>query len=375
MSLEDSYYDFPEAVIRFFRKEADEADLAWLRRWLAESSENQRRFDEYQDLWLAMECKTGPNEYNPDAAWEKLFNNTTAQQKEADVPRLVRFPFWKNFLKIAAMIIVAFSAGAVTMHILSGKKGTAAAITEHVVPYGSRSVVTLPDGSKVWLNSGSRIIYSQDFNLGSREVTMEGEAYFDVIPNRKLPFEVNACDIKIKVLGTAFNVKAYPEENVIETTVERGKVNLLGRDKNLILTPRQRALVFKVPGKKMQDTAGVNVKREASSLETDKTKPVVLQKPVVEKGVNTEVLTSWKDKRWIIERETLGSLAIKLERRFDVKIHFSVERIKNYVFSGAFEDESLEQVLSIIRYTAPVSYCINKKNVILKENPFLRDNL
>jgi ferric-dicitrate binding protein FerR (iron transport regulator) len=232
-------------------------------------------------------------------------------------------------------------------------------------------MITLPDSSSIWLNAGSRLRYGSDFNRTNRTVFVEGEAYFKVARNEAKPFLVKTPAITLKVLGTSFNVKAYPEENRVETTVESGSVQVLRNVKgtlsdDLILTAGQKATIFK------------------SSLQTDSLPPAtplpapenvlpdrVAERTVVAKNVKTELYTSWKDMRWLIVRETLESLAVKLERRYNVQISFTDEALKDFSFSGTLEDETLEQVLKAIRLSAPINYTIRQNTVTLSRNKWI----
>jgi len=359
--------ELPEVVIRFFQKTANVDDLKELHIWLEEDKEHQRIFDVYQDVWLVSGKLKDIETYNPDKAWNKLFPEIKNYDDEEVITKKT-FPL-KRVLQIAAMILIAFACGVYSVELLLPKvNSTSALYTEHSVPYGSRSMVTLPDGTKIWINAGSKIVYDQNFNLSSREIILVGEAYFDVKTNPDLPFLVHVSNINVKVVGTAFNIKAYPEENVIETTVERGKVYLTCREKQITLNPKQKVFFYKVLDVKI---SGIKHRDSVSSVSVNN-KPQTNNSDVpdfkIENDVKTELSTSWKDKRWIIEREELGSFAVEIGRRYNVNINFATENLKHFVFSGALENESLEQVLQIIRYTSPISYSINKKEVTLKED-------
>ena len=361
-------YDFPDAVIRFFQKSADADDLKELHLWLQEDKEHQRLFDEYQDVWSALGKSKSSQDYNSDEAWQKLFPEINSEENDEYVLPQKSFN-WKKLLQAAVIILMAFAAGVYSVQYFSRKeKPTIASVTEHSVPYGSRSMVTLPDGTKIWLNAGSKIDYNQNYNIKSREITLVGEAYFDVKTNLKLPFLVHASYINVKVLGTAFNIKAYPEERMVEMTVERGQVYLMSRGKQATLNPGQKVIIYKIPGETAREA---KLNDSISSVAMDKN-PVTIDSEspplFVQNDVLTELSTSWKDKRWIIEREELGSLAVKIGRRYDVNITFANENMKHYIFSGALENESLDQVLQIIQFTAPIYYTINKKQVLFKEN-------
>ncbi len=368
-------YDLPEFAIRFFQKSANADDLKELHQWLQDDIKHQRLFDENQDVWLASGKLKSAAGYNSDQAWKKLFPEIKSRKVENSILPQKLFN-WKKLVQVAAIVLIAFVAGVFAMQYFSQSgKSSVKSVTEHSVPYGSRSMVILPDGTRIWLNAGSKLTYNQNYNINSRELTLTGEAYFDVKANPKLPFMVHTALIIVKVTGTAFNIKAYPDEKVIEATVERGQVNIVSREKNITVNPRQKVIIFKIAGQTKpetitEDSVSGAVQNKIHKRDTSESRHFVMME-----NVDTELSTSWKDKRWIIEREELGSLSVKIGRRYDVDITFASENLKHFVFSGALEDESLEQVLRVIRFTSPISYIINKKKVMLREDSYLKQHL
>jgi ferric-dicitrate binding protein FerR (iron transport regulator) len=206
-----------------------------------------------------------------------------------------------------------------------------------------------------------------DYGTNNRNVFLEGEAYFKVTKNKKLPFKVNTSDITITALGTAFNVKAYNDEGTIETTLEEGSVRIddlhkgSKSSKSVILKPSQIATFHKQAGNVAVTGQAPAVTKPASRL------PASV--PVrVSNVADTRLYTSWKDPRWIFKNEKLSLLVTKLERRYDVDIIFMDKSLEDYAFTGTLLEESLEQVLAAIMYTAPVRYEINAKEVRLYED-------
>ncbi|MBN2775703.1 MAG: FecR family protein [Prolixibacteraceae bacterium] len=155
-------------------------------------------------------------------------------------------------------------------HTLNKKnKGKVPEMNNLVIPYGNRSVITLADGSRVWLNAGSRLIYPSEFLNKKREVFLVGEAYFEVKKNETQPFVVKTNDIEVNVLGTKFNVSAYPEDYAVQTVLAEGKVEI-----NLMSEGKLNNQVNLIPGqmayynKKTKDTRIYNVEVEEYTLWT-----------------------------------------------------------------------------------------------------------
>ena len=166
-----------------------------------------------------------------------------------------------------------------------------------LIPYGNRSTIILADGTKVWLNAGSRLIYPSRFVDRNREVFMVGEAFFDVAVNEEQPFVVKTPDIKIEVLGTKFNISAYPEENIVQTVLTRGSIELgwtNGRlfDRNLTMEPGQ--------------LVSANKKEKTTSLY----------------NVNTEYYTSWKEGYLTFNNSDLSRVVKKLERYYNIRLTY-----------------------------------------------------
>jgi ferric-dicitrate binding protein FerR (iron transport regulator) len=276
-------------------------------------------------------------------------------------------------LRVAAILII------VILSVLLLRKNSGESVREQyvemVAPMGSRSFVVLSDGTEVWLNSGSKIRFSNFFGKTTREVRLEGEAYFTVAKNKDIPFIVHAADVNVTAIGTAFNVKAYADEGKVETTLDEGivKIESTAKDKlsdPLFLKPKQKAIYSKnvvlVNEVNNQTNAtepkSVNAKNELTSAKVE-----------VDSLADTKPFTSWKDNRWIFRHETLHDLARKLERRYDVEISFADSSIRNYTFSGSLYDESIEQVFEAIKLIAPINFRIRHKEIEISTNKYMID--
>ncbi len=287
-----------------------------------------------------------------------------------------RFSDWKNnnisfFLRIAALFILLFVSGGILSYLIfkPSEKATIITYSEIKAPLGSKSEVVLPDGSKVWLNAGSKIRYQSSFNKKNRNIFLEGEAYFKVNKNKQLPFIVKTGDLNIVAIGTEFNVKAYNEDGIIETTLIEGKVTIRNdrQAKNhyvqqVSLEPKQKAVYLRA--KLQLRIEDIKTIRKSNPEVIKPEKGVVY---VAEK-IDPEPIISWKDDRLIIRGEEMRSLAIKLERKYNISILFESENIKQFRFTGTLEDETLTQVLDVIKLSAPIDYELDGKKVKIFEN-------
>lgn len=265
-------------------------------------------------------------------------------------------------LKYAAFFILAFGLSWLLQQTFIKAPDITGQYTRIEVANGSKSKIELPDGTKVSLNSGSFIRYPNNFGKESREVYFEGEAYFDVKKDRNKPFIVNTSDIEIKVLGTQFNVSAYPDEENIETTLVKGEVEVFYKNKgsfekkHIVLKPNQM-LIF-------QKTAQVAEKAQSRDRNSPAVKSLVPKKPVTVENIhNTAPLTSWKDDKLEFSNVRFEDLITRLERWYNVSIVILSPEIKNARLSGEFEKETIEQALKALNLAVPFQFEMNK-NII-----------
>lgn len=236
---------------------------------------------------------------------------------------------------VAAAALIFMSAG---IYLFLQKSPGGLFSDQDVIIATERTFVTLQDSTKVWLNAGSRFTYPRDFQQAmTRAVYLEGEAFFDVTENKEKPFVVNTTGVSIRVLGTAFNVRSYPDDQAVKTTLVRGKVSLEsedGADSLLTLLPNQQA-VFS---------------RESKTVQ-------------LEKYVNTENYTSWRDGWIILDDEPFSEIVKTLERWYSVKIVMEDKNSLSCTFSGKFKDKTLEEVLEIFESTEGIEYTLKGNTV------------
>jgi ferric-dicitrate binding protein FerR (iron transport regulator) len=344
------------AIVNYLTNEFSTTDSKILNRWLEKSEGNKLIFDQFSAIWLASSHNNLSKQIDSDKAWNDLQNRINIHNKKT------RSTVWNEILRIAAVFVIALFLGGLGYHFLDKGRDIISEplFVEYFSPLGSRSFVQLADGSKVWLNAGSTLKYQNTFGTNNREIILSGEAFFEVKKNKDLPFVVKTSEIDIIALGTKFNVKAYCEEKTIETTLIEGSVKLestsVKLSDDLFLKPNEKA-VFTKKSQTVELIANQKQNIDQAKLEQVKPKLEIIQ------SVEPEPIISWKEKRWVINNEKLGNLAVKLERRYDVNFIFDNDVLKEYAFRGTLEDETLEQIMEAIKLTAPVKYVIDKKTV------------
>ena len=367
-------------VTGFLAGELSASEVESLHQWVATSDENRRYFEEMKTIWQATGSIDTSVTYHPGQAWQKVAGKqpvrSYAYRQKASMnlipPKTIRII--TRTLQVAAAVAVIFLGGALASYLMlkpgidRAENLTTLAGSEYkvVVPRGAKSTIVLPDGSIVVLNAASKITYAADFGFSSREISLEGEAYFDVKTNPDKPFTVHTSDIDIQAFGTAFNIKAYPEDPTIVTTLERGELKVNSRNDNTLdvtLKPKQNVVFYKTGTIAPKQETTTNI-IEPSPVSKDEV-PVV----TVTEDVNIGLYTSWKDTEWLIESQTFGDLASSLERRYNIRMIFGSNELKNYKFSGTIRNETIEQVLNVLTITAPIKYSIEQGVVRLQIDP------
>jgi transmembrane sensor len=248
----------------------------------------------------------------------------------------------KTILKYAAVFAAVLCAGGILTYQFQGKDLTTLASknngleTKFVVPLGQTAELHLPDGTTVWMNSGSMLTYLPDFSPSNRIITLDGEAFFTVKKDADHPFIVKTSTVNIKVLGTSFNVEAYNDKlHQVNTTLVNGKVEIDNIDNQKLaeLLPGQIGRFSKQNGK-------LNIS-----------------------NIDTSFYTSWKNGFIMFNNTPLGEITLKMERWYNVKFVFRNQQLKNVNYTGAIlRGKPIDQILEIMKITANINYKIVIKN-------------
>jgi len=228
---------------------------------------------------------------------------------------------------------------------------------------GSRTSLTLPDNTRVWLNAGSHIEYGTNFGDGSREVSLMGEAFFDVAPDAAHPFIIHTPKLDVRVLGTSFNLKSYPTDKTTEATLIRGSIEISIRNRpsdKIILKPNEKLVV--------NNDDSLLQRRPAQRKEVRAESLVVISKPTYELRSGAIIETSWVDNKLIFQDEEFGDLARQMERWYGITIRFEDSRLEGLRFTGSFSKETLQQALEALKLTdqrARFDYSIDGEQVTI----------
>ena len=329
--------DFFEIFERYILNTASPDEVKTLCEWVNKNTEISE--------WLEKQILDSPDNMNKELQM-RMFNDikttlriekpTEPELNESKVTSGSAFSGLKTWMRIAAMFVLPFISALGVYLFMSDKNVTEPLLVS--VERGQKASITLPDGSKVWLNSLSELTYNSDFNTEKRELLLDGEAYFEVASNPDKPFVVRSNEITVEALGTAFGVKAYADDVSVSSILMQGKVRVTTPNGSIILKPNER-------------------------IQYDRELATTRQSSVT----NAVDFTGWIHNELRFENESLYEITRNIQRIYNVEIIFSTERLKKLRYTGTVDNNSLESVLNLITLTSPVSYQIDRQKVILKE--------
>lgn len=310
-------------------------ELADLKRWLSNSSSREE-----VESWLLENWVQSPD-LESETLIETIFGQIETYEKEHRQNPVVSISgILKVYQKIAAFLLIPV-IGLGFLYWISGfnQPGT---MTETIAPRGQKSQIVLADGTKVWLNSDTKIRYPGNFSKTQRDVYLEGEAFFEVTKNARQPFVVHTSLVNVKVLGTKFNLKAYSDEDHIEASLFEGKINLVLND------PSVKSQVEKeVEPSQSFVYSKINHQLAANKFPKDE-------------------INGWKNNRLIFKDDTFSNLVQKVERWYDVKVVYDEKLFNDRRLTvELYEGERLERLMEIISLTLSVDYKYEKGEIIL----------
>ncbi|MBD1394361.1 FecR family protein [Mucilaginibacter glaciei] len=277
-----------------------------------------------------------------DALWVNIKNIENAPQ-----PNEIKIVPIRKYLKriagAAAILVIGLVGITLYTRTATEDKIPLAAVDQKIdVPYGQTFKLTLSDGTKVRLNAGSHFGYPATFTGTRRDVTLDGEGFFEVTKDDKKPFLVHTAGLTVKVLGTVFNVRAYKQDKKTETTLFKGKVQIELKgdaDRKIVLAPREKLTV-------LNDAAPANHTVNAPK-EVAKLKYELSVLPVVDNDEYQE--NAWLDNKLVFANTEFEDVAASMERKYKVHIVFKDNALKKEQLSGVLKDENLESALLILK--------------------------
>ena len=279
---------------------------------------------------------------------------------EIATPKSTRnFKKWLIPVGVVAAGLTLFFALENMVGLSEGRNKKQSTLSQVSTKPGSRTQIQLPDGSLVRLNSSSSLTYDKNFGKNIREVNLTGEAFFDVTKDSSHPFIIHTNVIDIKVLGTEFNVRSYPNDANTETSLIRGKVEVTVKNRSnekIYLEPNEKLVVANdnsAPNKALTDQA-----ERGDNKTNPSPKPIYSVQHLTYYPVDSAVIeTSWIDNRLIFqENEKFQEVALKMERWYGVQINFTSEKVAGYQMFGSFKNETINQALDELKLGFKFNY-------------------
>lgn len=320
--------DYIQPIITaFLSGKATDGEHRELEEWVKQSPDNNRYFQEMRNVWQTMNPAFNPSEINVFEAEKNILANIVATER--NVARVVLL-YWQ---RIAAIVVIPLLI-LCTYFYQNKNSGQYDAIEYQEVksPHGTFSEVRLSDGTHVWLNGGTSLKYPLIFRKGERKVLLNGEGYFEVQADKENPFVVETGRITLRATGTAFNIEAYNRDSITAVTMVKGKIDVaFGSSSPVVMIPGERASF------------------------NNQTKQCIIAKTDPYKWY------AWKDGLMIFRDDPLSYVFKRLGQTFNVNIELKDTTLANAPYRATFEYESLDEILRLLKMSAPLSFKQNKR--------------
>lgn len=337
--MEETKKHIDEWIVSFLSGELGRKETEELKVWMAQSEENRAYFMHCQELWFSASQDEEAQCYDA----ERAFRQFQARVSSCRAKRIVGQKTWNRHLWIRYAAVVALLGLVAYFSYRQGESKIKNVLTDIEVqaPLGAQTRMRLPDSTWVVLNAGSRVVYGQGFGVDSREVFLEGEGYFEVTPDVENPFYVRSKSLQVRVVGTKFNFRDYPEDEQVVVSLLEGKLllnNRLRKQADCLLMPDERIVLNKTDG----------------MWKLESTRQVV-----------TDV--AWKNGVLSFDEILLPEVIKVLERCYDVQITLATDSLASYRFYGNFSrtEQSIKDILEALQATGKIHYTLNGKNAVL----------
>ena len=328
--MEKNITNIDSLILSFLERNISSGELQALRSWVKESAENKAYFQQYEEAWLLSAASVDKGHFHKEQAYRDFKIRTDRGVKANSKVLTLRKVFY-----YAACVLLIFMAGVGTKYLFDGSSTDKELLTYYSLetPRRAKLKVNLPDGSLVWLNAASTLCYNNQFGITNRDLSLQGEAYFEISKNPEFPLVVVSGESKIKVLGTKFNVQNYQDDDEIRVALLEGSIDFRDSrfDKSILLKPNQLITCNKRSG------------------------------VMTVKDINTEYTNKWIDNNVFFNEEKLGAIAKIIERTFDVTVRFENDDLKNLIFYGdiTIGADNIVQIMDIMAATNKFNYRYN----------------
>lgn len=314
--------DIEILIAKFFDNTISNEEKSALIAWINQRDEHKNQFNQSRKIRQITHPPFNPENINVDAA-EQLVLQRIRKKQTSSYKTIITW--WQ---KIAAVLLIPMLL--LSIYLLTNNRNTGTlqtSVQEVTALPGSRTKVNLPDGSEVWLNSGSTLSYPLAFDKKQRKTSLSGEGYFSINSDKNRPFYVSINGLDVMVTGTELNVEGYRGDSVHTVTLVNGKATIItGNKEQIPLQPNQRF--------------SFNTHTREYGLNT----------------VDAALYGKWKEGVLAFRDETLENVFKRISRTFNVDIRLKDAQLANHKYRATFEKESLQQILDLISLSAPIQY-------------------
>lgn len=351
-----------EIIVRQLSNNLTEKEADELLNWYNSSEDNKKLYNDYCVLLKAQSIALDRRLFEKDnmRSWKRL--RRRIQQRRVS-------GFWLPVLRYASVAVVALLVG-MGIHMLLSDADTATGGMQVTVPAGSKSKIVLPDGTSVWLNSGSKLTYTGDFGKINRVIYLDGEGFFDVTKNKEIPFEVYAGEARIRVLGTQFNMKAYSMDERKRITLLEGSLSVAVNDTKSggkVIVPNEQAVIVK--GSSDIHVRQVKAANYVSWTETRKEVLAAVEPKADKLLPQMQIPNQTFRNTLFFDEEPLSQIVKDLSRAYNVTIQIADKEIAADIYYGDFRnEESVYEILDVITSSGDIYYEIRDNKIIINKN-------
>lgn len=351
-------------IAKKLSNEASPEELLELEELLQQSEAGKYPLSSLKEVWESnQQTPTDEKLLNKWQSFDSELDAIDKKEIEAQIPgsptsdsklKVIKFIKRSSWLVAASVILCVFWF--TQQHKVANNK-----TNEITAPRTGISKIQLPDGTRIWLNSGSKLVYGNDFGTDLRKVSLVGEAFFDVVKDPKHPFIVTTPTISIRVLGTRFNLRSYKNDKTSEAALIRGQIELTvlkNPEKKIILKPSEKLTVIN-----NEEVAHKTNTRQANIAE--ETPLIALSRIHQAKQDTLPSEALWLENKLAFDAEDFEGLAKKLERRYSVAIVFENEEVKKLRFTGRFQNEPINKALRALQTTTNFHYKIDSNQIVI----------
>ncbi len=333
-----------ELLAKYLCNEVNTLEKSEVETWLSQSAENRDELEQSRKMLDTVDAYYKAESFNSEVAWKNIRTKINPPQMKVIQRKNIGKEVVTRFYKYAAIIVFAVLLGSAGYYF--GFRNKVTEIYSEIISAQNQVIneYILPDGSVVALNSNSKLVFPKHFKGDTREVTIYGEAFFDVKPNPEKPFIINAGNAQVKVVGTSFNVCAYPETEMVEVVVKTGKVQVISKNPEMLTAVKE---VYLIPGEK-----GTLFNKSS----------------VLEKSENRNAnYLAWKTRDFIFAETPLNEVFGCLEKTYHVDIEVSDPRLNELKLNAQFDKKPIDFILNVVGLTFNLELKVENEQYIFSK--------